>query len=113
MLGPLGDEDGVFGSETLFLMYFLFHLVLDLFVHVFLSTSFRLLAKSPRNGEFFRSWLLRWCPVVDRHAAIESLQVAVRKGMHQVGFPQSIFSSVKTSKVLDKLWQNHTLVGRG
>ena len=31
----------------------------------------------PRNSEFFRSWLLRWYPVVDRHAAIESLQAAV------------------------------------
>ena len=29
--------------------------------------------------------------MVDRHAAIESLQAAVRKGMSQVGFPHSLF----------------------
>ena len=39
-----------------------------------------------RNGEFFRSWLLRWYPVVDRHAAIESLQAAVCRGMTQAGW---------------------------
>ena len=59
-----------------------------MFSYVFFQ---KLLAKSPRNGEFFRSWLLRWYPVVDRHAAIESLQAAVRKGMSQVGFPHSFF----------------------
>ncbi|CAK9050424.1 unnamed protein product, partial [Durusdinium trenchii] len=31
-----------------------------------------------QNGEFFRSWLLRWYPVVDRTAAIEDLQDAIR-----------------------------------
>ena len=58
-------------------------------------------AKSPRNGEFFRSWLLRWYPVVDRHAAIESLQAAVRKGMSQVGFPQSFFAIVTITKLFE------------
>lgn len=31
------------------------------------------------NGEFFRSWLLRWYPVVDRLKAIASLQDALRQ----------------------------------
>ncbi|CAJ1405592.1 unnamed protein product [Effrenium voratum] len=37
-----------------------------------------------QNGEFFRSWLLRWYPVVDRAAAIQGLRDAVHVGLSQV-----------------------------
>ncbi|CAL1171843.1 unnamed protein product [Cladocopium goreaui] len=79
-----------------------------------LLTTEDVISLHDQNGEFFRSWLLRWYPVVDRHAAIESLQAAVSRGMTQATTEDdsSPLSEVHAETELDACRWNVALAAR-